>query len=80
MDTQRLREERERQGLTVYALFLASGVHRDTIRRIEAGDRSVSLRTLDKVAAALGLRLRLDFDSPGSCPEKSHTIHSLEED
>ncbi|MDQ1274039.1 MAG: Helix-turn-helix domain [Planctomycetota bacterium] len=46
---------REKNKLTVFQLARASGLSRDTIYKIERGDRSVSLITLYKVAAALDI-------------------------
>lgn len=53
----RLREERERQGLTLQRLGLISGVSRIMIAKMEKGERSPSLIICVRVADALGLQL-----------------------
>jgi transcriptional regulator with XRE-family HTH domain len=50
----RLREER---GLSQQGLADASGVNKATINQIERGRRSPNARTLDKLAAALGVEI-----------------------
>lgn len=53
----RLREVRERAGLTQVELAEASGVPQSTISRLETGyTRAVDLDTLDRLALALGLK------------------------
>jgi DNA-binding phage protein len=44
-------------GLTHYAIGKASGVSSGMILRFMAGERDMRLETVDKIAAALGLRL-----------------------
>ena len=44
-------------GLTHYAIGKAAGVSSGMIRRFMAGERDMRLETVDKIAAALGLRL-----------------------
>src|SRR5262245_35613886 len=54
-----IRQAREAQGLTWYALAKAAGIpHQATIRDIEQG-KDVKLSNLQAVAAALGLKLEL---------------------
>src|ERR1700741_4525344 len=54
-----IRQAREAQGLTWYALAKLSGIpNQGTIRDIEQG-KDVKLSSLQSVAAALGLRLEL---------------------
>lgn len=50
-----LRAARQAQGLTQDALATAAGVSRRMLIAIEAGESNVSLATLDRIAAALGL-------------------------
>ncbi len=53
----RLREARERAGLTQVELAEASGIPQSTISRLETGyTRAVDLDTLDRLARALGLK------------------------
>ena len=54
---QRLKQERERQGLSLQKLGTLSGVNRTMIGRIEQGERSPTLTICLRVADALGLRL-----------------------
>lgn len=55
----RIREAREAQGLTWYALAKLAGIsNQATIRDIEHG-QDVKLSDLESIAAALGLRLEL---------------------
>lgn len=54
---QRLREERERQGLSLQKLGSLSGVSRTAIGMIEKGERSPSLIVCLRVAETLGLQL-----------------------
>src|SRR5271157_5843618 len=53
----RLREERERQGLTLKRLGLISGISRIMIAMAEKGERSPSLIICLRLADALGLNL-----------------------
>lgn len=53
----RLREERERQGLTLQRLGLISGISKIMIAKMEKGERSPSLIICLRVADALGLQL-----------------------
>lgn len=53
----RLRDERERQGLTLQRLGVISGISRTMIAKMENGTRSPSLMICLRVADALGLNL-----------------------
>lgn len=46
-------QERKARGMTQEQLAQISGVHRVTIARIECGEISPNLRTLERLAAAL---------------------------
>ena len=52
-----LRQERERQGLSLKQFGALSGVERTSIAKAENGQRSPSLLTCLRLADALGLRL-----------------------
>jgi transcriptional regulator with XRE-family HTH domain len=52
-----LKHHREQKGLSQEELAFESGLHRTYISLIERGKRSPSLRTVDKIAVALGSRL-----------------------
>jgi transcriptional regulator with XRE-family HTH domain len=56
----RLREWRARRGESLYTLAEKSRVHFVTISRIEQGRLSPTVATLEKLAKALGIRVR-DF-------------------
>ncbi|GAB3557651.1 hypothetical protein GCM10027405_02810 [Arthrobacter alkaliphilus] len=57
----RLREERERQGLTQLELATKMGVSMSVLNKIERGSKGeVKLSTLERMASALGVRLALD--------------------
>jgi transcriptional regulator with XRE-family HTH domain len=54
----RLREWRQRRGYSLRGLAERAGVHFTTIVRIEQDGMSPTLALLEKLAAALGVRLR----------------------
>jgi len=59
---QKIKEEREKQEMTQYALAKKIGVNTSTIQNIENGNRSskrgVGTELLDKIAESLGLENR----------------------
>jgi transcriptional regulator with XRE-family HTH domain len=57
----RVVELRKAAGLTQVALAMASGVHVNTIMRVEAGGGNVTLGTLAKLACALDCRLVVEI-------------------
>jgi transcriptional regulator with XRE-family HTH domain len=62
--TLRLREWRERRGLSVRGLADRAGVSFPTVWRIERGEMSPTVAMLEKLAAALGIAVR-DLFPPG---------------
>ncbi len=50
-----LRAAREARGWTLAELARRSGVHKSTVSRLERGEIEPSLRTVEKLEAALGL-------------------------
>jgi transcriptional regulator with XRE-family HTH domain len=64
----RLREWRERRGLSLRQLAERSGVHYVTIVSIESGRMSPTVATLEKLAEALSIPLRDFF--PGKTKQK----------
>ena len=54
---ERLRYLRQQRGLTLMALEIASGVSFNTIGKSELGKSKPTLRTLRKLAPALGVEL-----------------------
>lgn len=55
--TRRLRAAREAQGMSMNQLGSLAGLDQVTISRIEKGERSPTLRSLVKIAEALGVTL-----------------------
>jgi ribosome-binding protein aMBF1 (putative translation factor) len=53
----RMQELREAQGLSRYALWRRCGLSRNTISRIEAGDRLPGVAVLAQLAAGMGVSL-----------------------
>ncbi len=53
-----LRAEIARRGLTAYAVGKRSGVDVSILQRFLTGERLLSLKSFDKVCAALGMGLR----------------------
>lgn len=56
---QRIRAERQRQGLTQEQLAMISNVATRSLHRIETGQSSVRFDVLVRILAALGLQLQL---------------------
>lgn len=52
----KLRELRKQKGLSQEDLAFKSGLHRTYISDIERGSRNVSLKNIEKIAKALGLK------------------------
>lgn len=63
----RIREERERRGMTQFELAVASGVSISTIARAESGTHAPSVANLSALATALRVKLdRLVESDAGS--------------
>ena len=54
----RLAAARTRAGLSVAALADRAGLHRDTLHKLERGDRQPSLAVAQALARALGVELQ----------------------
>jgi transcriptional regulator with XRE-family HTH domain len=54
----RIRELRDKRGLSQRELAERSGVSREYIARIELGQHDPTISTLERLAAALGVRVR----------------------
>jgi transcriptional regulator with XRE-family HTH domain len=57
----RIRELREARGLTREALAQKIGMSTVYVRKLEAGERTPSLDTLDRLARALGVTLKIEL-------------------
>ena len=54
-------EGREENHLTQDQLAQATGIHQTNISKLESGTANPSLRTLKRLAAGMGMRLKLEF-------------------
>lgn len=52
----KVREIRKQKGLSQEELAFRSGLHRTYISDIERGDRNVSVKNIDRIARALGVK------------------------
>ena len=64
----RLKNAREKAGLSQRELARSSGVSQGMISQIEAGHKEGGLRTLEKLAAALGVGFDALYRSDGPSP------------
>ncbi len=58
----RIKELRNRLGISQEELGFRSGVHRTYIASLEVGKRNISIATLDKIVKALDISLSEFFD------------------
>jgi transcriptional regulator with XRE-family HTH domain len=61
IDPQKFRQLRESRGMTTRALAREAGISTETLNAIEHGRRQVQVRTLEKVARALGVEVKALF-------------------
>ena len=54
-------EGREERHLTQNQLADATGIHQTNISKLESGTANPSLRTLKRLAAGMGMKLKLEF-------------------
>jgi transcriptional regulator with XRE-family HTH domain len=66
----RLRAERESAGLSQYALAKKSGLSKQALSNLEAGNREPTWQTVQLLAAALGVDCRSFVDPNLSLPEE----------
>ena len=59
-------EGREENHLTQNQLAHATGIHQTNISKLESGTANPSLRTLKRLAAGMGMKLKLEFVSAQS--------------
>ncbi len=67
--TGKLRELRKAQGVTGEELAERLGIAAQNLRRIEAG-QNITLRTLGRIARALGVKIEITFISNAVPPKK----------
>jgi len=53
---QKIKEIRNQKGFSQEVLASKSGLHRTYISDIERGDRNVSIKNIEKIAKALGIK------------------------
>jgi transcriptional regulator with XRE-family HTH domain len=69
----RVRELRERQGVSQEALAATCGLHRTYIGLIERGERNLSLAVIEQIAAGLGVAVGELFsktEMPAAAPQR----------
>lgn len=54
-------EARERTGLTQKQLAVITGIHQADISKLENGNANPSLRTMQRLAAGMGMKLKVEF-------------------
>ena len=54
---ERLREIRQKKGISQEALGHLSGLHRTYVSGVERGERNISLLNIEKLAVALGVSM-----------------------
>ena len=59
-----LRDAVERSGLTRYAIWQETGIDQGTMSKFMAGNRGLSLESIDKLADLLGLHVVTDAELP----------------
>ena len=57
----RIRAYRRERGLTQEQLADVTGIHQTNISKLESGTANPSLRTLKRLAAGMGMKLKLEF-------------------
>jgi len=62
----KIRTARQDAGMTRYALAKAAGISSNGLKAIEEAEASPSVATLEKLAAALGGKLAIEFEIPAA--------------
>jgi putative transcriptional regulator len=58
IDSRKIKELRESKGMTTRAFAQEAGISTETLNAVEHGRRQPSVRTLSKIARALGVEAR----------------------
>jgi len=58
VDTRKVRKLRQQKGMTTRTLAREAGISTETLNAIEHGRRQVQVRTLQKLARALGVEVK----------------------
>jgi putative transcriptional regulator len=58
IDSRKIKELRESKGMTTRAFAREAGISTETLNAVEHGRRQPSVRTLSKIARALGVEAR----------------------
>lgn len=66
----RLKEERERKGLSIYALAKSSGMSKQALGKLEAGKRQPAWDTVQVIAKALGVSCEVFVDASIELPKE----------
>lgn len=60
--SEELREAVERSGVTRYAIWQETGIDQGTLSKFMAGNRGLSIESIDKLADLLGLHIVTDAE------------------
>lgn len=60
----RVRDERQRKGLSQEELAMRAGVHRTYVGMIERAEKNITLVNIEKIASALDLEIYELFQQP----------------
>lgn len=74
---QRLRDLREKAGLTQNGLALKAGMSQTHLRRVELGQAGITVDHLEIICDALGISLKTFFDMGDSNDEFANSVAKL---
>ena len=63
---QALIDARKATGISQKQLAKLTGIHQADISKLENGSATPSLKTLQRIAAGMGMKLKIDFVAPNS--------------
>jgi uncharacterized protein len=72
-----IRQTRERRGISQRTLALRAATDQAAISRIERGEVSPGMETIERLLAAMGERLRLDTEPLGGIHDPAHLRAAL---